>query len=59
MEQLSPQGMRVGDTDTVGDLLAGTAGSLVAGLLVVRWARWQEQRAPGRKRSAGHGAERG
>lgn len=59
MEQLSPQGMRVGYTDTVGDLLAGAVGSMVAGLLVVRWARWQEQRAPEKEGSAAHGADRG
>ncbi|WP_147017365.1 hypothetical protein [Kocuria turfanensis] len=39
VEQISPQGMLVGYTDTVVDLLAGMCGSLVAGLLVLRWAR--------------------
>ncbi|WP_337060248.1 hypothetical protein [Kineococcus sp. G2] len=34
VEQFSPQGMIVGYTDTVVDLLAGLSGSLVAGLLV-------------------------
>ncbi|WP_298582617.1 hypothetical protein [uncultured Kocuria sp.] len=39
VEQISPQGMLVGYTDTVVDLFAGMCGSLVAGLFVLRWAR--------------------
>ncbi|MEX5269746.1 hypothetical protein [Kocuria sabuli] len=39
VEQISPQGMLVGYTDTVVDLFAGMCGSLVAGMLVLRWAR--------------------
>ncbi|MCJ8503751.1 hypothetical protein MRU69_02580 [Kocuria flava] len=38
VEQISPQGMLVGYTDTVVDLFAGMCGSWVAGLLVLRWA---------------------
>lgn len=45
VERFSPQGMRVGYTDTVGDLLAGLLGSLVAGLLALWWARGHD--APG------------
>ncbi|MGQ1838884.1 hypothetical protein ACT4S2_10540 [Kocuria turfanensis] len=39
VEQISPAGMLVGYTDTVVDLFAGMCGSLVAGILVLRWAR--------------------
>ncbi|GAA1757180.1 hypothetical protein GCM10009767_15660 [Kocuria aegyptia] len=39
VEQISPQGMLVGYTDTIIDLFAGMCGSLLAGLLVLRWAR--------------------
>lgn len=39
LEQVSPQGMIVGYTDTVGDLLAGASGAVLAGFLVVWWAR--------------------
>jgi hypothetical protein len=39
VEQISPEGMLVGYTDTVVDLFAGMCGSLVAGLLVLRWTR--------------------
>lgn len=39
LEQFRPQGMIVGYTDTVADLLAGMSGSVVAGLLTVWWAR--------------------
>ncbi len=39
VEQFSPQGMIVGYTDTVVDLFAGLAGSLVAGLLVLAHSR--------------------
>lgn len=45
VEQISPQGMLVGYTDTVVDLLAGMCGSLVAGLLVLRWARRRAERS--------------
>lgn len=44
MEQVAPAGMRVGYTDTIGDLLAGLAGSIVAGCLVT-W--WGVRRRPG------------
>ncbi len=39
IEQINPRGMIVGYTDTVLDLLAGLLGSLVAGALVLAWAR--------------------
>ncbi|PPK94569.1 hypothetical protein CLV92_10772 [Kineococcus xinjiangensis] len=39
VEQIAPQGMIVGYTDTVVDLFAGMLGSLVAGALVLRWSR--------------------
>lgn len=39
IEQISPKGMFVGYTDTVIDLMAGTLGSLAAGLLVLWWAK--------------------
>ena len=39
VEQLNPEGMIVGYTDTVIDIFAGMAGSLVAGALVVWWAQ--------------------
>ena len=45
VEQISPQGMLVGYTDTVVDLFAGMCGSLVAGLLVLRWARRRAERS--------------
>lgn len=45
VEQVTPQGMHVGYTDTVSDLLAGLLGSLVAGALALWWAR--DHRAPG------------
>lgn len=45
VEQVSPQGMVVGYTDTIGDLLAGMVGSLVAGVLALVWARGHD--APG------------
>lgn len=44
VEQIAPAGMRVGYTDTIGDLIAGMAGSIVAGLLVT-W--WGAHRRPG------------
>ncbi len=47
VEQLNPEGMIVGYTDTVIDILAGMAGSIVAGALVVWWAQ--------RSRTAGAG----
>jgi hypothetical protein len=47
VEQLNPEGMIVGYTDTVIDILAGMAGSVVAGALVVWWAK--------RSRTAGAG----
>jgi hypothetical protein len=47
VEQLDPEGMIVGSTDTVIDILAGMAGSVVAGALVVWWAK--------RSRTAGAG----
>lgn len=37
LEQVSPRGLIVGYTDTVGDLLAGTIGAAAAGLLVLWW----------------------
>jgi hypothetical protein len=46
VEQINPSGMIVGYTDTVVDLFAGTLGSLVAGALVLRWARRQRRAAP-------------
>ncbi|HLS46027.1 MAG TPA: hypothetical protein VK045_11385 [Ornithinicoccus sp.] len=39
VEQVSPQGMIVGYTDTVGDPLAGLGGAVAAGLVVRWWAR--------------------
>lgn len=39
VEQFSPKGMHVGYTDTVVDLAAGMLGSLIAGVLVLHWAR--------------------
>ena len=39
VEQLMPAGMIVGYTDTVVDLFAGMLGSMVAGVLVLTWAR--------------------
>lgn len=39
VEQVNPHGMHVGYTDTVGDLLAGTLGSAVAGGLALWWVR--------------------
>ena len=39
VEQIHPGGMIVGYTDTVVDLLAGTLGSLTAGVLVLWWGR--------------------
>ena len=39
VEELNPEGMIVGYTDTVIDIFAGMAGSLVAGALVVWWAQ--------------------
>ena len=39
VEQIHPQGMRVGYTDTVVDLFAGMLGSLVASALVLWWGR--------------------
>lgn len=46
VEQLAPSGMHVGYTDTVLDLAAGTAGSFVAGLLVLHWARGHSSQTP-------------
>lgn len=37
MEQVSPQYMRVGYSDTVGDLLAGMVGSMLAGAFILWW----------------------
>lgn len=44
VEQINPAGMIVGYTDTVVDLIAGTLGSVVAGALVVQWARHRSGR---------------
>lgn len=41
VEQFAPKGMIVGYTDTIGDLLAGMIGSVIAGWFVLRWARGQ------------------
>lgn len=46
VEHVSPQGMIVGYTDTVSDLLAGMIGAVVAGFLVLWWAGHAE-RGPG------------
>jgi hypothetical protein len=51
IEQISPQGMEVGYTDTVIDLFAGMTGSIVAGLFVLQWGRHHpapRSTAPGR-----------
>jgi hypothetical protein len=47
MNEVSPRYMLVGSDDTLGDLLAGMVGSVLAGVLVLRWldrrsvsARW-------------------
>lgn len=47
LEQVSPQGVIVGYTDTVADLLAGMSGSVAAGFLTLWWVR----------RRAGRGVE--
>ncbi len=45
MEQWTPSQIHVGYTDTVVDLFAGMSGSLVAGIIVVRWrARYHSRR---------------
>lgn len=45
MEQWTPSQIHVGYTDTVLDLFVGTSGSLVAGIIVVRWrARYHSRR---------------
>lgn len=48
VEQFNPSGMRVGYTDTVLDLVAGTLGSLTAGLLVLWWAHRHDREPTGR-----------
>ncbi len=53
VEQVSAQGMRVGYTDTVLDLLAGMLGSLAAGVFVLWWSRSHEARGGwGRRQQA-------
>lgn len=47
VEQFSPRGMLVGYTDTVLDLAAGTAGSVVAGGLVLGWLHHQASQTAG------------
>ena len=47
VEQLAPVRVRVGYTDTVVDLFAGMLGSLVAGTLVLAWARHRARAARG------------
>lgn len=56
VEQVSPHGMIVGYTDTVGDLLAGAIGSLAAGVLALWWARNHD--APGGWASSTGSSER-
>lgn len=51
VQQVAPQGMIVGYTDTVLDLAAGMLSSAVAGAFVVRWTR--RQSGASRRRSAG------
>lgn len=49
VEHVSPGGMIVGYTDTIGDLLAGMLGSAVAGMLALWWT--QHHDAPGTRTS--------
>ncbi|MGB3184253.1 MAG: hypothetical protein WBG36_07345 [Ornithinimicrobium sp.] len=54
VEQFAPEGMIVGYTDTIGDLLAGMIGSAVAGLFVLQWARRQDPIKEKSAASRGH-----
>lgn len=48
MNEMSPKYMLVGYDDTLGDLLAGMVGSMLAGVLIVWWLRRQPASSPWR-----------